>query len=422
MSIEALAPFSETVWERIRTQDKLQFYEGPVRSGKTLASLISLAGFIMTHDVQQGIMSGNTQSSVIRNCVKANPGFLTILPDAYMVDRDGSKQIIVPKSTGEVRIYLFGADKSDSEDSLRGLSIDFWYADEITKHHMNFINEAFARSSASDHPFMIWSANPSSPMNPIYTEYTDRFLAYSDEAKRTFGGYNEFHFALEDNPIMTKSKIEALKLLYTGVEYRRKVLGERCVAEGLVYPDVDARYFKEFDLHDVDIRYCAIDVGFDHPTTMMFGGMFKGNRHDWRIVAEYYDEKSGKTTSDYYADFLDMCSKLGVSPNRMTIAIDPSSKAMRMDFLKHGLSVVRAKNDVLEGISFLRNLIYNGFLSFGPARDFTHLLAEFGSYSWNPKSSLLGKDEVIKIKDDCVDALRYLAFTFAKPFFMDLIA
>ena len=416
-----LEPFSEEVWSRIRTQDKLQFYEGPVRSGKTLASLISLAGYIMTHDVTQGIMSGNTQSSVIRNCVKSVPGLLTILPDAYMVDRDGSKQVIVPKSTGEVKIYLFGADKADSEDSLRGLSIDFWYADEITKHHMNFINEAFARSSASDHPFMLWSSNPESPLNPIYTEYTDRFLAYSDEQKRTFGGYHEFHFALSDNPIMTKPKIEALKLLYTGVEYKRKVLGERCIAEGLVYPDVDERYFKEFDLKDVDIRYCAIDVGFDHPTVMMFGGMFKGNRHDWRIVAEYYDEKSNKTTSDYYADFLDVCKRLNISPNRLIIAIDPSAKAMRLEFYRHGLSVIRAKNDVLEGISFTRNMIYNGYLSFGPPRDFPHTLPEFGTYSWNPKAALIGKDEVIKVKDDCMDAIRYLAFTHMKPFMMGLI-
>jgi len=418
MSIEALQPFPEHVWQRIRTQDKLQFYEGPVRSGKTLATLISLAGFIMTHPVKQGIMSGNTQGSVIRNCVKAKPGFLDILPDATLVKRDNSEQIIVPKSNGdEVVIYLFGADKKDSEDSLRGLTIDFWYADEITKHHINFINEAMSRSVASDHPFMLWTSNPDSPYNPIYVNYTDKFRAMTPEENRRFGGYHEFHFELTDNPIMTQKKIDALSLLFTGVEYDRKVLGKRCVAEGLIYSKVDESYFREIEKNEVDIRYCAIDVGFDHPTVMMFGGPVKGNIRDWRIVAEYYDEKSNKTTYDYYIDFLDMCKKLKADPNRMTVAIDPSAKTMRVEFMKHHLNVIKAKNDVLDGINFTRNCIYNGFLTFGALQDFKHLFPEFRTYSWDSKASERGEDKPNKQAghDDCVDTVRYFAYTFMRP-------
>ena len=417
MSIEALEPFSDTVWQRIRTQDKLQFYEGPVRSGKTLASLISLAGYIMTRDVEQGVMSGNTQASVIRNCVKAKPGLLDILPNAKLVERDGSKQIIVPKEGKEVVIYLFGADKADSEDSLRGLSIDFWYADEITKHHMNFIKEALARSAASDHPFMLWTSNPENPYNPIYTEYTDKFRDFDKETNRRFGGYHEFHFRLEDNPIMTPKKIEALKLNYSGVEYKRKILGERCVAEGLVYPEVDESYFRPIEQGEVDVRYCAIDFGTDHPTTMVFGGFVKNNKKDWRIVAEYYDEKSNKTPYDYYIDYLDMCSKLGVDPMRMTVAIDPAAKVLRLEFIRHGLAVVKAKNDVWDGINYTRNVIYKRILTFNSIDRLRHLFKEFSTYSWDPTASERGEDKPNKKAghDDMMDALRYFAYTFMKP-------
>jgi len=415
MTVQALKPFSDEVWRRIRTQDKLQFYEGPVRSGKTLATLISLAGFIMTHDVEQGIMSGNTQASVIRNCVKSKPGLLSILPDATLVERDGSKQILVPKGNGkEVVIYLFGADKADSEDSLRGLTIDFWYADEVTKHHLNFINEAFSRSAASDHPFMIWTSNPESPNNPIYKEYTDRFLAMSPEDNLAFGGYHEFHFQLSDNPVMTPKKIKALELNYTGVEYERKILGRRCISEGLVYPRVDASFFRPVP-DNVDIRYCAIDFGTDHPTVMVFGGMVGRNKKDWRIVAMYYDEKSDKTTYDHYLCFLDMCERLKVDPNRMTVAIDPAAKVLRLEFMRHGIQPIKAKNAVLEGIAFTRNVIYNGILSFGPLEDLRPLYDEFGTYAWDRKASERGEDKPVKIRDDGMDATRYFANTFMKP-------
>ncbi|MGN0138704.1 MAG: hypothetical protein ACI381_08880, partial [Candidatus Methanomethylophilaceae archaeon] len=236
------------------------------------------------------------------------------------------------------------------------------------------------------------------------------------------GGYSWWHFTPEDNPIMTPAKLDALKMQYPegSYLYRRYILGERCIAEGLVYPKVDRSYFRDFDIKDVDIRYCAIDFGTEHATCMVFGGMYKGNRFDWRLVREYFDQGSDKTTSDYYDDFLDVCADLGVDPQRITIAIDPAAKVLRLEFLKHGLHVVRAKNDVLPGIDFTRNIIYRGILSFHSSM--VNLLKGFGTYSWDPKASERGEDKVIKQNDDAMDADRYFAFTFIKPLIGTLIA
>jgi PBSX family phage terminase large subunit len=321
----------------------------------------------------------------------------------------------VPTEHGEVTIYLFGASDSASDDPLRGLTLDFWYADEITKHHMNFINEAMARLAAADRPLMIWTSNPENPQLPLYTDYTDRYHAMSDEEKAKFGGYHEFHFELKDNPIMTDAKIQKLALSYSGAEYDRKILGKRCVQEGLVYPNIDLRYFRPIEPGDVKVQYCAVDFGTDHATTMLFGGMFRGNKKDWRIVAEYYDKGSNKTPYDYYVDYLAMCDTLGIDPTKVMIAIDPAAKVLRIEFVKHGLMVQKAKNDVLNGINFTRTIIYNGILSFGEVGKLKHLNQELGIYAWDPKKSLVGVDAVIKQNDDTVDALRYFSYTFIRP-------
>lgn len=409
-----LKPFGEKVIKRIACTDALQFYEGPVRSGKTLASTLSLLYYIETHDVSVGMMTGDTAGSVTRNVIKGEFGLAGLCPGARgPTTKDNSFQIILPTSHGDVTIYIFGGGKANSDDQLRGLTADFWYADEITKHHKTFVAEAMARPAAADHPFMIWTSNPDNPNHWLYREYTDKFLAMTDEEKRTFGGYHEFHFALEDNPIMTRSKIDALKLRYSGFEYDRKVLGLRCVAEGRVYPRVDATFFRDFDRSEVDVQYCAIDFGADHPTVMLFGGFVKGNRKDWRIVAEYFDEKSDKTTYDHYIGYLDVCKRLGVDPNRVTIAIDPAAKVLRVEFIRHGLRVIKAKNAVLDGIEFTKSAIYAGVLSFHT--DVLDMMDEFGTYSWDPKASEHGEDKPIKQKDDRMDTLRYFANTFMRP-------
>ena len=45
----------------------------------------------------------------------------------------------------------------------------------------------------------------------------------------------------------------------------------------------------------------------------------------------------------------------------------------------------------------------------------THTRQEFTTYSWDPKASERGEDKVIKQNDDCMDTLRYFAFTHIRP-------
>ena len=399
--------------------------EGSVRSGKTCTLLMAFAAYVINSPETVFLLSGRTVKTVEQNCILERFGLLNLIPGSVYrkVGESRAIQFAVASDHGIVwkKILVVGASDIRAYMAIRGNTYGGWMADEVNMHDKEFVSEALRRTAVSTDRRHFFSLNPGAPQEWIYTDYLDRYDAMDDEERKKLGGYSWWHFTPEDNPAMTPAMLDSLKMQYPegSYLYRRYILGERCIAEGLVYPKVDKSYFHEFDTKDVDIRYCAIDFGTEHATCMLFGGVYKGNRFDWRIAAEYFDEKSDKTTSDYYEDFLDVCARLGVDPQKITIAIDPAAKVLRLEFIKHGLRPVKAKNDVLPGIDFTRNIIYRGILSFHKTA--VHLLKEFGTYAWDPKASERGEDKVVKIGDDCVDALRYFAYTHIKPLIGTLV-
>lgn len=407
--------FSPKVHRRIVCCDALQFYEGPVRSGKTQASLMSLIYYIATRPVKVGIMTGNTVGSVIRNCVKSKLGFLDLCPKSRLVKRNNVDQIIIPTNHGKVTIYLFGGGKANSDDQLRGLSAEFWYADEITKHHMTFISEAMARIGASDYPYMVWTSNPDNPRHPVYTQYTDKFLHMSEEEKREFGGYHEFHFKLEDNPIMTPAKIRALSMRYTGVEYRRKILGERCIAEGLVFPFFGDRCIKEPPA-GLKARYAGIDYGTVHPTAMGWYGRDPVS-HEWFKIREWVatPEQSAVMTNDDYMDVFErITAELGGIPRgNLTIDYGGGGESLAREAEKRRWMPQNPNKSVLDGISITARLLNSGRLFISPECPKT--IEAFQLYHWDQKVSEKGGTAPEKVFDDPVDETRYVCSTFIDP-------
>lgn len=411
-----LKSFGPRVLRRIACTDALQFYEGPVRSGKTQASILSLLYYIATHDVSIGIMTGDTVGSITRNVIKSKMGLIDLCPGARgPVYRDNSTQVIIPTDHGDVTIYIFGGGKANSDDQLRGVTADFWYADEITKHHPTFVAEAMARLAAADHPFMLWTSNPDNPKHWLYTKYTDKYLAMTDEEKAVFGGYHEFHFRLEDNPIMTPAKIDALKLRYSGFEYDRKILGKRCIAEGLVYPYMDDSCVK-MPPEDVKVKYASIDFGTVHPTAMGWYGRSPSTRA-WYKVREWVatpEQSLSMTTSDYLDVFEAITAELGGIP-RMNLTIDygGGGEALAREAEKRRWMPVNPDKSVLDGISITGRLLKSHHLYISPECPKT--IESLRIYRWDEKASERGETKPVKQDDDPADETRYAAATFIEP-------
>lgn len=399
----------------------LTVWEGSVRSSKTVVALMAFA-FYVTRSVERNfLISGRTVGTVEKNCILEDYGLLNMLPGSDYRKVGESRAIVfnVRGEDGRViekHIYVQGAADIRAYMALRGNSYGGWLADEINMHDKEFVVEALKRTAVSKDRRHFWTLNPDNPHHWVYKEFIDYYDSLDREQRKALGGYHWWHFTPEDNPAMTPEMYQSLVLQYPkgSYLYDRYILGLRVMAEGLIYPRVNAALFRpEADMAGTEVRYCAIDFGATHATVMLFGGIFKGNKKDWRIVAEYFDEDSDKTTYDHYCAFLSICEKLRVEPNRIIIAIDPAAKVLRQEFVRHGLNVVRAKNDVLPGIEYTRNLLYDGSLLFSDScRD---MLPEFASYSWDPKASERGEEKPIKQNDDRMDALRYFAYTHIKP-------
>lgn len=384
------------VREGMESHAFLNVWEGAVRSGKTVFALMAFANYVINSKERSFLLSGRTVKTIEKNAILDEYGLLNLIPGARY-RKVGEARAITLRAHGiDKVINVVGASDIRAYMQIRGNTYAGWFADEINMHDPEFVSEALRRTAMSRDRRHYWTLNPDNPYHWVYEDYLNRYAEMTPEELDRLGGYHWWHFTPKDNPAMTPLMIQSLEMQYPKGTYLydRYILGERCMAEGLIYPKVNASYFRDFDISQVDIHYCAIDFGTDHPTVMVFGGTVKGNRNDWRIVAEYYDEKSDKTTYDYYVDFLDMCRNLGADPNRATIAIDPAANVLRLEFLNHGLSVVRAKNDVLPGIDFTRRAIYDGILSFHASMK--KALKQFGSYSWDPKASERGEDKPIK--------------------------
>lgn len=422
VEIKRFGPHAERA---LRSPKWLNVFEGSVRSGKTLASSMLFLSCIEQSSARHFMASGHTIGSLKKNVIDGDVGILAILPGSEYKHKDNT--LLIPTSTGWKTVYCFGGGNADSEDNIRGLTVGGWYADEVDKHHMSFIDMALTRSLSYSDRFNIWTMNPDNPQATIYGKYIDRWLNATAEERIAVGGYNYYHFTLHDNPIYSEADIDRIAATFSGYEYDRFILGKRVRAEGLIYPGVATRkVFVNVDPATVNLRYCAIDFGTDHPLAMYFGGpLINGTKSDyqnWRIVHEVFDSRRDKTTGDMVRLYEEACEMLRIDPHKVYVAIDPSARILRNEFFRRGYKPMggtsndikdfNAENSVKSGIEFLRYLLYNGRLLL--SNGCTEARIEFGSYAYDPNAPA-GKERPIKEKDDAMDALRYFSSTHIYP-------
>ena len=211
--------------------------------------------------------------------------------------------IICGKFTGyRERIVIFvGGAKADSYKKFRGTSIGMWIATEIDLHHENTINEALTRQAAAKHRKIFWDLNPGSPFAAIYTKYIDEYKR-KYEAGTLKGGYNYQLFTIYDNINISDEQREAFVSQYSpgSVEKRRKIDGERCVAEGLVFQqfaDAPERFIVESKPKNIRFIDIGVDFGGNKSATTFVATAFIGNFDSLCVVADH-KMKGGKGSID----------------------------------------------------------------------------------------------------------------------------
>lgn len=280
--------------------------EGAIRSGKTIDHCIIAAAHLELCRDKIHLASGSTIGNAKLNIGVCNGFGLEALFRGrckWGKYRD-NEALFIDTQTGEKVVVFAGGGKADSYKRILGNSYGLWIATEINEHYdsddsrESFIKVAFGRQAAALDPLVLWDLNPCNPNHRIYKDYIDHY------AETNLAGYLYEHFTIDDNLSISDKRREEIKAQYdpSSVWYKRDILGQRCVAEGLIY-QYFADHTEEF-LIDNPVMWCKekskrfykIMLGVD------FGGTkshtaFKavGITYDFRVVVldeEHIDSAS----------------------------------------------------------------------------------------------------------------------------------
>lgn len=229
-------------------ENYINIAEGAYRAGKSITHILSFAEYLETCPDKLHLVSGYSASSARLNIADGNGFGLNYLFKGRCKagKYEGNECLKIKTKTGEKVVIFVGGGNSDSYKKIQGQSFGSWLSVEVANLYIgnepdkNFINMALSRLTQSMKPKVWWDLNPTYDTHDIYTKYID---VYDEKARQgeVVGGYNYEKFTLFDNRSLSEEQI-ALALNNFGDEssvlYQRGVLGNRAVAEGVIFSDV----------------------------------------------------------------------------------------------------------------------------------------------------------------------------------------
>jgi PBSX family phage terminase large subunit len=385
---------------------RVNVWHGAIRSGKTVASLIAWLLFVLVAPRSgQLVIVGRTRESVHRNV-------FAVLTDPSIVGKFAqhisyTAGAPTAKMFGRT-VHVLGASDSRAENVLRGLTVAGAYVDEATLVAEAFWTQLLGRMSVPG-ARLFATTNPDGPAHWFNRQVLKRAKALH---------YRVFRFKMTDNTFLEASYIAKVSREYTGLWYRRFILGEWVQAEGAVYGMWDeARHvIRRDDLPD-DLRslYLGVDYGDVHPTRGYLLGIGSDLRpgHEGEHRLYVLDEwaPGSATIGEHAADL----KRWLLHPDRRKwapqwIAYDPAAASFGHQLHHDGFgNVQKAHKPVVPGIQTVAGLLAVGKLAV--VDTCTNLIDRIPGYVWDDKATARGETAPVKADDDEVDALRYAIFT-----------
>lgn len=289
--------------------------------------------------------------------------------------------------------YVFGGRDESSAALIQGITFAGILLDEVALMPRSFVEQACARCSVTGS--RLWfNCNPEGPHHWFYNTWI------LGAEKR---GCLYLHFTMEDNPSLSKQIRERYARLYSGVFYRRFVLGQWVAAEGRVYDFFDASKAPPVPSGEFSQWYISCDYGTVNPASFGLWGLQDGV---WYRVSEFYFDSKREMRQMTDAEYADALARLAGSRPISAVIVDPSAASFIALLKKRGWTVKKADNDVLSGIRRTSDLLKSGRLVI--CDTCTDCLRETEEYIWDVKA---GHDAVKKEHDHAMDDMRYFAAT-----------
>ena len=382
-----------TWWNRpaFRERDAI-ICDGAIRSGKTVCMVDGFFLWAMaSFDGQKFGICGKTVESLRRNVVMNLHSWLGGI--VQITEKRSENKLVVTYRGKTNSFFLFGGRDESSYMLVQGITLAGALLDEVALMPRSFVEQVCARCSVAGSK--LWfNCNPAGPEHWFYKEWV---------CKAKERNVLHLHFTMADNLSLDPKIRERYERMYSGVFYRRYILGQWCMAEGLVY-EFDRQKHVVDQVPEQGIWYISCDYGTLNPFS---AGLWCVSEGRAVRVAEYY--YSGRGSSHMLTDeeYYEQLEKLAGDRYIQAVIVDPSAASFIACIRRHGRFTVRkARNEVLPGIRLTAALLQSGVVKIGAGC--VDAIREFGLYRWEEKGEV---DRVVKENDHAMDDIRYFCST-----------
>lgn len=376
--------------------------DGAIRSGKTIAMSLS---FVMWSNASFNgelfAICGKTIGSLKRNVLQ--PLKRMCKARKYTVIEHRGDNMMEISFNGHTNSYFFfGGKDESSQDLIQGMTLAGILFDEVALMPQSFVEQGIGRCSLTGSKYW-FNCNPENPFHFVKTELIDKH-----REKKLL----HLRFSMNDNLSLAEETKQRYRNQFSGVFYKRFILGQWVAATGVIYDmfDDEKNLFDELPLdlaHRIHRRYIAIDYGTKNPCTFLeiiddCQGGYWVTREYYYNSAKEWKQKDNAAYADDLEKFVDLDCLKG-------IIIDPSALSFKIAIRKKGFRPIDADNDVGDGIQLVATLLAQGRLHV--CRSCINTRKEFSAYVWNDKRAEVGVEEPLKQNDHAMDALRYFVKT-----------
>lgn len=338
--------------------------DGSIRSGKTLPMAISFIAWAFSqYDGEAFGLCGKTVGAFRRNVLRKY--IIPILPaSGYVIsDKRAENAITIRNTEGKTNtFYIFGGRDERAQDTVQGATLAGALFDEVALMPESFVNQVIARCSVTGSK--LWfNCNPEYPAHWFHQEWikqcTEKRMLY-------------LHFTMDDNPSLAENVRERYKRLYTGVFYKRFILGLWTAATGVIYQQIadDPEAFVIDETPPLMGVMIGVDFGGTKSAHAFEAVGFTAGYKSVIVCDEYYHNnvKDGRLSpSDLERDFVEFVKRVRSKYRILGIFADSAEQTLIEGFQ---LALIRAKvpyevrnaqkRPIHERIAFYNALISQG--------------------------------------------------------------
>lgn len=388
---------------------RINILEGAVRSGKTWISLIVFALWVATMPPDATfLMVAKTLTSLKRNCLEL---LQDLVGEANFTFNISQKQGVLFGRT----VYLEGVNDVRAEGKIRGMTLSGAYCDEATLFTEDFFTMLLSRLSRPGAKLFA-STNPDNPGHFLKRKYIDR----ADEL-----GALVVKFTILDNKALDPDYVESLKREYTGLYYKRFILGEWCAAEGVCYPQFAERpedYIVDELPEDARFISIGIDWGGNRSLTTFVASAIHGNFDALTVIKDYHiagkkGEIDGNRVNTEFVRFVETIrAEYPNIPVRYVFADSAEQyliAGLRKEIAKLNLQVGDSqKYPIVQRIICANSLMNTGRMKV--MRECTLVQDGLRGAVWDAKAAEKGKDERLDDFTSDIDVLDAAEYSFER--------